>query len=239
MNLRKSVEWPLGFLLVMCLVEALRRLLAPELFGKASLAVFGIFPRQVDSLPGVLLAPFIHVDGGHFMMNAVPLVILGVAVFLFYPRIGKQVFVFSLLMTGLGVWLFARDHRVPHVGASGVVYSLAGFLFLSGLFRRDVQSLVVSLLIAFLDVTFYGTATIEGMLPSVASNISWESHLIGGVVGGICAFYYRAVPSTVTRKRPDPPAEGEGGQDGFRNLETDAFAYRYRASNPPEGPPDE
>jgi membrane associated rhomboid family serine protease len=81
------------------------------------------------------------------------------------------------------VWLFARP--VYHVGASGIIYGLLGFLFFSGIFRRDNRSIAIALLITFL----YG-GLIWGVLPG-ARGISWESHLFGGISGIVIAFIFQ------------------------------------------------
>ena len=87
------------------------------------------------------------------------------------------------LFTGFWVWLGARSEA--HIGASGLIYGLVCFLFLSGILRKDTRLLAVSLLVTFL----YGSL-VWGILP-VNQGISWESHLFGSVAGLFCAVYYR------------------------------------------------
>ena len=109
---------------------------------------------------------------------------LGTVLFYFYDRIAKQVFVFAYLGTGLMVWALARGGDTSHIGASGVVYALASFLIFFGFFRRDFLTIVISLIIAVL----YG-GLIYGVLPT-RPGVSWESHLFGGIVGGLLAYRY-------------------------------------------------
>lgn len=87
------------------------------------------------------------------------------------------------LFTGFWVWLAAR--KEAHIGASGLIYGLVCFLFLSGILRKDTRLLAVSLLVTFL----YGSL-VWGILP-VDQSISWESHLFGSIAGFFCAIYYR------------------------------------------------
>ena len=88
------------------------------------------------------------------------------------------------LGTGLLVWTLGRP--VTHIGASGVVYALAAFLGFSGLFRRDFRAIVVSLLVLF----YYGSMVV-GILPG-QEGISWESHLLGLVMGIGAAYGFRS-----------------------------------------------
>ena len=90
----------------------------------------------------------------------------------------------DLLPTGLFVWIGARD--AWHIGASGMVYGLASFLFFSGIIRRYFRLIALSLLVVFL----YGSM-IWGMVPELYKNVSWESHMLGFVAGIIMAIVYR------------------------------------------------
>jgi hypothetical protein len=101
----------------------------------------------------------------------------------FYRGIGFRVLGYIWLLTGIAVWLFARDSY--HIGASGIVYGLAAFLALSGVLRNDTRLMSISLLIIFL----YG-GMIWGVLP-LFQRISWESHLAGALAGVFCAIRYR------------------------------------------------
>jgi hypothetical protein len=112
---------------------------------------------------------------------------LGGLLFYFYHPIAWKIFWLVWLVTGLWVWVFARGDAV-HIGASGVVYGLASFLFLSGILRRDNRLMAITLLIAFL----YG-GLVWGIFPQLFPHqpISWESHLMGLLAGAVLAIYYR------------------------------------------------
>jgi membrane associated rhomboid family serine protease len=121
------------------------------------------------------------------------------AVFFIYPRIALQVFVAIYLITGFWVWIAARE--VYHIGASGLVYGLAAFLFFSGVFRRDARSTAVALAVVFLY-----SGMLQGLLPGSDASISWESHLLGAAAGVFCSFYYRrsSPPKGTDRKAREP-----------------------------------
>lgn len=149
-------------------------------------AGFGIFPRTVNGMAGIVLSPFIHADWKHLSTNSVPLLLLGASLFYFYSKIAPKVLVLMLLFTGLWVWVGARSSF--HIGASGWVYALSSFLFVSGLLRRETKSMALSLIVVFL----YG-GMVWGVIPDFIpeKNISWESHLSGAMAGLLLALYYR------------------------------------------------
>lgn len=144
---------------------------------------FGIYPREFYGLKGILFSPFIHGSIEHLGNNTLPILILGTAILYFYGRLGMKVIVVMYLLTGILVWLSARESY--HIGASGLIYAFAGFLFMSGILRKAKNLVALSLLVAFL----YG-GLFWGIFP-VKEHISWESHLWGGVVGVVIAWYYR------------------------------------------------
>ena len=118
----------------------------------------GLLPRNLIGLLGIVTSPLIHADFSHLISNTIPLTILGVIIFSFYPKVSYILFIFIYILTGLLVWIFAR--QVFHIGASGVVYGFVSFLFFSGIFRRDNKSIALALVITFL----YG-GLVWGMIP--------------------------------------------------------------------------
>ena len=139
------------------------------------LSNLGIHPRTIVGLIGIFTAPLIHGSLSHLISNTFPLLFLGSTIFFFYPRIGGAVFSRAYFWTNILVWLFARPAN--HIGASGVVYGLAFFLIFFGIFRRDM----ISILISVLTLLLYG-GVFYGVLPT-DPNVSWESHLAGALVG--------------------------------------------------------
>lgn len=140
-------------------------------------------PRYLPGLVGILTAPLIHGDWTHLFSNAVPIIVLSSAIVFFYYRLSKAVFLWLYFVPNIGVWLIGSYGN--HIGASGIVYGFAGFLFFSGIFRKDRKSMAIALLVALL----YG-GMIWGVLPG-QKGISWESHLMGALNGIGIAFFYR------------------------------------------------
>jgi membrane associated rhomboid family serine protease len=143
------------------------------------LDAFGIRPRTLSGLPGILFAPFLHGGFAHLIGNTIPLLVLG---FLSMARRAgdfADVFAISMFVGGLGTWLFGMPNTI-HIGASGVVFGLFGFLLSRGIFERSIGAVLMSLVAAFL----YG-----GMLWSLIPlryGISWSGHLFG-FIGGMLA----------------------------------------------------
>jgi len=127
--------------------------------------------------------PFVHDDLKHLFSNTIPLIILVAAMVFFYRIIAMKVILLVWLLDGVWVWLGARP--AWHIGASGIVYGLAAFLFFSGVIRKHINLMALSLLIAFL----YG-GLIWGIFPLMIG-MSWEAHLYGGIAGAMLAFVYR------------------------------------------------
>ncbi len=143
----------------------------------------GLYPRNLNGLQGILFAPLIHGGFRHIFANSLPLFALGSLLFYFYPTLAFRVSMASYLVPGIVVWLVGRTSY--HIGASGIIYSLAAFLFLSGLLRHHLGLMAVSLLV----VIQYGTM-VWGVLP-FQEGVSWESHLSGMITGLSLAGLYR------------------------------------------------
>lgn len=146
----------------------------------------GLMPRSSQGLLGIVTSPFIHADLGHITNNSTAALVLGWLLVYFYPKASWRVVLACWAMSGLWVWTTARHNY--HIGASGIIYGLAAFLFFSGLFRRRIALMAVSLFI----VLMYGSMW-WGVLP-LMPHVSWESHLFGGIAGIITAWYYRGLP---------------------------------------------
>ncbi len=179
-SIPKSFIVPSRLVFLMWLVYYLQHIEGFGLFLK------GILPRTAIGLVGIIFAPLLHGSLSHLASNTLPVLLLGVTLYYFYGRIGNRVFVLSYFLTGFLVWLFGRPFY--HLGASGLVYGMAAFLFVSGLVRSEF----ISLLIALVVMLAYG-GLIWGISP-LLTQISWESHLFGAIVGGVAAFTYRQVP---------------------------------------------
>lgn len=155
-------------------------------FPNLMLYTYGVSPREFFGLKGIVFSPFIHSATDsfkHIFNNSAPLFVLTYFFMVSYKPIFTKVIVFIWFFSGICVWLAARDNY--HIGASGVIYGLAFFLFFSGIFSKNKRLIAISLIVVFL----YGSM-IWGIFPT-DERISWEGHLIGGISGVIMAFYYK------------------------------------------------
>ena len=166
------------FITIMWLVKITELLMDTELSG------LGIYPLTVKGLAGVIFSPFIHSDFKHLFNNSLPLFFLATALFYFYSEVALKVFMWTWFLTGMLVWFSGRE--AWHIGASGLVYGLAAFLFFSGIIRRHFRLIALSLLIVFL----YGSM-VWGIFPGVYKNVSWESHMLGFFSGLLLALLFR------------------------------------------------
>ncbi len=141
----------------------------------SALYFLALTPRRFDGLPGVLGMPFVHGSLWHLIANTLSLIPLAAIVLFRGVRYYLVVVAWIVVVGGLAVWLFGRE--APHVGASGLVFGLVGFLIVRGLYERAVTSLMVSLAVLLL----YG-GTIWGIVPQ-GGGISWEAHLFGLLAG--------------------------------------------------------
>ena len=136
-------------------------------------------PRRVDGLPGVIGMPFVHGSVWHLVANTVSLIPLAAIVLVRGTRYYLITVAWIIVVGGLGVWLLGRESF--HVGASGLVFGLVGFLIVRGLYERALTSLMASLAVVLL----YG-GTIWGIVPQ-GGGVSWEAHLFGLLAGAATA----------------------------------------------------
>lgn len=204
-----SIIIPGVFVFLMWLVK-----IAELLFG-IDLSSFGIYPLAVKGLPGILFSPLIHKDFEHLFSNSIPLFFLATAVFYFYSEVAIKVFFQTYFLTGLFVWIAGRE--AWHIGASGLVYGLASFLFFSGIIRRYFRLIALSLLVVFL----YGSM-VWGMLPDFYKNVSWESHMLGFFSGIILSVWFRKEgPQRPVYEWMDEDDEEKGEEEGEKEWEVD------------------
>jgi membrane associated rhomboid family serine protease len=166
------------FVFIMWLVKIIEVLFNIDLYQ------YGIYPLTAKGLEGIIFSPFIHANFNHLFSNTLPLFFLSVALFYFYSEVALKVFIWTFFITGFLVWVAGRE--AYHIGASGLVYGLASFLFFSGIIRRYFRLIALSLLIVFL----YGSM-VWGLFPGVYKDVSWESHMLGFFSGVVLAVIYR------------------------------------------------
>jgi membrane associated rhomboid family serine protease len=172
-----SLIFPAAFVFVFWIIEIMEQTLG------ISFVKLGVYPLHLKGLTGILFSPFIHSGFNHLISNSIPFFILMFMLIYFYRRISYRIFIQLYLLSGVCVWLSGRE--AWHIGASGVVYALAAFHFVSGIIRNDVRLLTLSVTVVFL----YG-GMVWGMFP-INPDVSWEGHLWGAVSGVGLALYYR------------------------------------------------
>ena len=213
-----SIRLPFFFIGVLWFIHLL------QVVNGWDLGYLGIYPRHFFGLRGVITAPFIHGDIAHLISNSVPLFVLWSLIRYFYPKVATRSFLMIFIMTGLVVWGLGRS--VFHIGASGVIYGLVAFLLGNGIFRRNVKSTILALIILF----FY-SGMFVGILPD-QQGISWESHLIGALVGLFVAYFYKEeIEADEERQLPSWELEEEAAQPYFlpRDIFDQTIEERRRA----------
>ena len=205
---RNSVLIAAAFTLLLWIIKAVE-----WSFG-LNFAPYGIFPRTLRGLTGILAGPLIHGDLFHLLSNTMPLLMLGAGLFYFYRRVAAEVSVWIYLFSGFWVWLLGRE--AYHIGVSGIIYGLAAFLLFGGIFQRNRRLMAVSLAVLFL----YGGLA-YGLMPSREDpRISWESHLLGALVGFVLAVYFRKEKIT---DAASPLAQAEDGNPETTAVDFPAF----------------
>ncbi|MDT0675646.1 rhomboid family intramembrane serine protease [Autumnicola musiva] len=172
---------------------------------------FGVYPRTFEGLRGILFSPFIHGSMKHLFNNTIPLFVLSMALFYFYRKISWQILIYGLLLSGLMTWIIGRPSN--HIGASGLIYVLAAFLFFKGIFSKHYRLIALSLIVVFL----YG-----GMLwyvTPIDPEISWEGHLSGLVAGLFLSIVYRKNIVKVPKYEWERPEFKEEDDEFMRHFD--------------------
>lgn len=176
-NFRLSLRMSLVFIGVLWTV-----FIIDQAFG-LRLGQFGLRPGSVPGLIGVVTAPLLHANFQHILSNTLPMLISMTAILYLYTNSALRVIPLVWVGSGALSWLIGRPNL--HIGASGLIYGLLAFVFISGILRRDLRSVSVSLLVGFL----YGSM-VWGVLPT-RPQMSWEMHLSGAMIGVMLAFVFR------------------------------------------------
>ena len=196
---------PTFLLFIMYLLKAL------EVGMEWDFTRLGVYPMQKRGVFGIFAHPLIHSSFKHLLANTIPLFFLSWGLFYFYRHIASYI-LFSVWI-GCGMLTFLIGKPGWHIGASGIIYALAFFLFFSGILRKYVPLVAISLLITFL----YG-GMVWNMFPQFAKETtSWEGHLSGAIAGTFCAIgFMKQGP-----QRPDPFANEEESEDTSENPESE------------------
>lgn len=159
---------------------------AVEILMQVSLDRFGIFPRNVNGLVGVIFSPLLHAGTGHLIANATPLFVLLTVLFWDKNYKAGSTIAIIWLVSGLGTWLLGRGthHGEPtvHIGASSLIYGLVAYLIVAGFRMESWRAIFVAMLVFLIyGGIFYGALPREGL-------VSWEGHLCGALAGAWTAF---------------------------------------------------
>ena len=174
------------------------------------LTKWGVYPQKIEGLKGILFSPFIHGSLKHLYNNSIPLFVLSASLFYFYRNIRWSVLLWGIVFTGFLTWCIGRPSW--HIGASGVIYMLAAFLFFKGIFSKQFQLTALALLVVFL----YG-GLLWYLFP-INPEISWEGHSAGFIVGLMLSFLFK--------KNPIDNKKYEWEEEGF-NPENDPFLKHF------------
>lgn len=170
----------------------------------------GIYPRRLSGLQGIVFSPFIHGSVDHLYNNTIPLAVLTAFLVYFYRQAALQTLLLGILVSGFLTWLIGRPSY--HIGASGIIYVLASFIFFKGIFAKHYRLVALSLIVVFV----YGSM-IWYIFP-VKDNISWEGHLSGFITGLLLAL--------ITKIRVPVEKKFEWEREGY-NEEDDLFLKHF------------
>lgn len=198
-NFRLAAKLSLGFVALIWFIQLMNWGLAPGLEN------FGVRPRQLAGLAGILAAPLLHADFDHLLANSPPMLVLGTTMLYLYPNSSLRVLPAVYLGPGLAVWSFARGG--VHVGASGLVYGLVSYILVAGLIRHDRRAIAASLLVCFM----YGTLA-WGVLP-IKPGVSWETHLAAALIGVAMAIALRHLDIPPRRRYTWEDESDDDGDD--------------------------
>ncbi|MEN8178243.1 MAG: rhomboid family intramembrane serine protease [Pseudomonadota bacterium] len=164
-----------SFILAVSLAALLWLIKLVDVIFGFDLVQYGVYPRRLSGLIGIVWAPLIHGSMSHVFANTTPIIILGTALLYGYPKLAIFVIPAIYSGSGLGVWLFARS--AYHIGSSGLIFGMMFFVFTIGVLRWDRLAITLSLLVFLL----YG-GMIWGIFPGTPG-VSFESHFFGAMTG--------------------------------------------------------
>jgi len=180
MSQRLGTDRTNGLLLVAAMVTLMWILEVVDVAADHRLDNYGIHPRDVDGLPEIFAAPFLHAGFGHLVSNTVPFLVMGAAIALGGLMRVALVTLIVAAVSGFGTWLIAASNSV-HLGASGVVFGYATYLVTRGIFSRRLSELAIGVGV----VAIWGIGLLQGLLPQ--ERISWQAHLFGAIGGVVAA----------------------------------------------------
>lgn len=181
-----------------------------EVKFQVNLNDFGIYPRTLKGIRGIIFSPFLHGSLEHLYNNTLPIAILSSALVYFYRNAALRVIVLGILLSGFLTWLIGRPSY--HIGASGLIYVLASFIFFKGILTRHFRLVALSLLVVFI----YGS--LLWYIFPIVDGISWEGHLSGFLTGLAFALIF---------KTEVPPLKKYAWEDEGYSGEEDEFMKHF------------
>lgn len=160
---------------------------------------FGVKPREADGLWGIVAQPVLHSSWGHLLSNTFPLAAIGWTLLLSGVRVFLFVTACVVLIGDFATWLVAPSGQVI-VGASGMIFGWLGYLLARAVFSRRVKWIAVAGLL----MVFFGTL-LGGLLPTVDSDVSWQSHVCGAVAGVAVAWVLHPRKNANAGRNHRPP----------------------------------
>lgn len=185
---KESLQIATFFLVVIWIVHLL------QWFSPLDFTHYGILPHRMKGLKGIFFSPFLHSQKSwsHIINNSTTLFAGILMLYYFYNSVANRTLLFIYLFTGAAVWVvagyFVESKYAFHIGASGVVYGLISFIFWSGIFRKNVRAIILSLI----TVLMY-SGMVVGLFPDAEGEISWQSHVMGAFFGMLLAYQYRHI----------------------------------------------
>ncbi len=179
-QLYRNVQIALGITALLWIVHLVNIVLP------ADLRLYGLRPRSPDGLIGIVCYPFLHSNFGHLVSNSGTLFIL-LTVSLSMDR-RRTVFALLIIifLGGAGVWLFGKPGSI-HIGASGVIFGLIGFLLFIGIFQKNWKTLLFSIAVFLV----YGGALWSLLI--IQKGVSWSGHFWGFLSGVTAAWQMRRI----------------------------------------------
>jgi membrane associated rhomboid family serine protease len=190
-----------GFIFVAAMAAVMWVVEIVDQVADGRLDAYGIEPRDVEGLDGIVFAPFLHGGFDHLIGNTIPFLLLGLAIAVGGLVRVATVTVIVALVGGFGTWLIAPSNTV-HIGASGIVFGFASYLVARGLYSRSLAQIALGIAV----LAVWGTTLLQGLVPE--DGISWQGHLFGAIGGIVAArlLHRRAVRAGTEGPRAALPA---------------------------------
>lgn len=172
-----------SILYTLCFIGILWCIKSAQILFNLNLSGLGLVPLHAMGLVGIITAPLIHGSLEHLFNNTFAILILTSFLYYGYPKSWWKVIGLVWILSGIGVWLLARE--ASHIGASGLTHGMFFFMFVVSIFRRDKSSVAI-MMIAFL---LYGGMTMT-IFPR-EEGTSFEYHFFGAIAGVFAALIWR------------------------------------------------